>query len=86
MKSSFNFKIANVSVSDKIVIGEFSVNAEVEFTQDEYLRLTEMSGEFYTWLATKVDPIIEAGIPMIVASMQQPVKAQRDAGFDEISF
>ena len=84
MKSSINFKIANVSSSMlEAVIGEISVSAEVEYTPEEFLALVSQAGEFYAWLGGKIDPIIEAGIPLVIEAMRRDaaeVRAEKVAG------
>jgi hypothetical protein len=72
MKSSFSFKLANVSVPMvEANIGEIAVAAEVEYTPEEFLELVRQAGTFYEWLGEKAEPIIAMGIAQVMAQMEK---------------
>ena len=81
MKSQFSFTVKNVSAPmAEVNIGEFSVSAEIEYSPEEFLRLTEMSGAFYAWLAEKAEPILEVAVPLVIAAME--CDAAKEAAVD----
>ena len=82
MKSSFSFKLANVSVPMvEANIGEISVNAEVEYTPEEFLALVSQAGVFYEWLADKAEPVIAMAIARATAEMgKEEASAEQSSG------
>jgi hypothetical protein len=71
MKASFNFSLKNVSVSEKINLGEVSLSTEIEYTETELLRLIDQAGEFYAWFGGKIEPIIEVGTALAIEAMKR---------------
>lgn len=80
MKSSFSFKIAGVKIPELgTEIGEFSVEAEVEYTPAEFLELTRQAGEFYEWLGEKIEPLVSLGMAQVMAKMERETVAEEAA-------
>ena len=76
MKSSFSFKLANIKVEGMAEIGEFSVAAEVEFTEAEYMALIAQAGNFYEWLGEKIEPVMAFGMAKVMEEMEKNAVAE----------